>query len=97
MAPRIITLVSTLQEVIDATSDASDDCNTITYTLSGFSNLLELEVFQMVHSDIRMKRCKNCGKAHLRSLKGKYSDNSCDYGEYQSADACDGICEHDNE
>ena len=53
---------ASLQEIIDATSDASDDCNTITYTLSGFSNLLELEVFQMVHSDIRMKRCKNCGK-----------------------------------
>lgn len=53
---------ASLQEVIDATSDASDDCDTITYTLSGFANLLEFEVFQMVHADIRMKRCKNCGK-----------------------------------
>ena len=54
-------LPASLLEVIDATSDASDDCDTITYTLSGFANLLEFEVFQMVHADIRMKRCKNCG------------------------------------
>ena len=51
-----------MQDVIDAAAGNSEDCDVITYYIRSFANLLELEVYQMVHADLRMKRCKNCGR-----------------------------------
>ena len=55
-------LSSGIQAIIDAAADTEEDCDIITFKIEDFSNLLELEVFQMTQSEIRMKRCKNCGK-----------------------------------
>lgn len=53
-----------IADIISATRDA-DDCNTITYNIRDFSNLLELEVHRMVIDEVRIKRCKNCHRYFL--------------------------------
>ena len=53
-----------IADIISATKDV-DDCNTITYCIRDFSNLLELEVHRMVIDEIRIKRCKNCRRYFL--------------------------------
>ena len=50
-----------MQDLINATRDV-DDCDTLTYNLRDFSNLLELEIYRMINSEKRIKRCRNCGK-----------------------------------
>lgn len=50
-----------IKEAIQLTSDV-DDYDVITYEISDFSELLDLEVYRMIAEGLRIKRCGNCNK-----------------------------------
>ena len=50
-----------IKEAIQLTSDV-DDYDVITYEITDFSDLLDLEVYRMIAEGLRIKRCANCHK-----------------------------------
>lgn len=63
-------LPQVLRTIVNAARDAGD-CTELTYHIRDFRNLLELEVYQMVTTDTRIRRCKCCKRYFLPSRKSQ--------------------------
>ncbi len=51
-----------IQTLLTAAEQLTEDCERRTYITETLEDLLKLEVYGMTREDIRIKRCKNCGR-----------------------------------
>jgi hypothetical protein len=51
-----------IQALLTAAEQITEDCERRTYVTETLEDLLKLEVYGMAREDIRIKRCKNCGR-----------------------------------
>ena len=64
-----------VNELLAYAENISEDCERCTYITETLEALLTLEVFEMSGADVRIKRCKNCGRYFV---VGKTNVEYCD-------------------
>jgi len=64
-----------VNELLAYAENISDDCERCTYITETLEALLTLEVYEMSSADVRIKRCKNCGRYFV---VGKTNVEYCD-------------------